>query len=144
MDEKDEKIIKTLREDSSLSVRMIAKKTSIPMTTVHKRIKKLRAEGIIKRYTIELDNEKVGKRIGAYIMISVDLKLLKERSKNQYVLAEEVGRIPGVEKVDIVAGGTDLIAYVRVKDVKELDEILLGKIQHIEGIVNTETLIVIH
>jgi DNA-binding Lrp family transcriptional regulator len=144
MDEKDRKIIKALREDSSLSVRLIARKTAIPMTTVHKRIRKLKREGIIKRYTIELDNDKVGKKIGAYIMISVDLKLLKEKSKNQYILAEEVGKISGVEKVEIVAGSTDMIAYVRVKDVRELDETLLGKIQNIAGIVNTETVIVIH
>jgi len=144
MDVKDEKIIKVLREDSSLSIRSIARKTSIPMTTVHKRIRKLRAEGIIKRYTIELDNDKVGRKIGAYIMISVDLKLLKERNKTQYTLVKEIGRIAGVEKVDIVAGGTDMIAYVRMKDVRELDEVLLGKIQLLEGIINTETLIVIH
>jgi DNA-binding Lrp family transcriptional regulator len=144
MDGKDEKIIKALKEDSSLSVRMIARRTSIPMTTVHKRIKKLRAEGIIKRYTIELDNDKVGKKIGAYIMISVDLKLLKEKDRTQYVLAKEIERISGVEKADIVVGSTDMIAYVRVKDVRELDEMLLGKIQNIEGIINTETMIVIH
>jgi len=144
MDVKDEKIIKVLREDSSLSIRSIARKTSIPMTTVHKRIRKLRAEGIIKRYTIELDNDKVGRKIGAYIMISVDLKLLKERNKTQYTLVKEIGRIAGVEKADIVAGGTDMIAYVRVKDVRELDELILGKIQLLEGIINTETLIVIH
>ncbi len=144
MDVKDEKIIKVLREDSSLSIRSIARKTSIPMTTVHKRIRKLRAEGIIKRYTIELDNDKVGRKIGAYIMISVDLKLLKERNKTQYTLVKEIGRIAGVEKADIVAGGTDMIAYVRMKDVRELDEVLLGKIQLLEGIINTETLIVIH
>ncbi len=144
MDEKDEKIIKLLKEDGSLSIRSIARKTAIPMTTVHKRIRKLRREGIIKRYTIELDNDKIGKKIGAYVMISVDLKLLKERNRTQYILAKEIGRIAGVERVDIVVGGTDMMAYVRVKDVQELDELILGKIQHIEGIVNTETLIVIH
>lgn len=144
MDEKDRQIIEVLKENSSLSIRAIAKRTAIPMTTVYKRINKLKREKVIERFTVELNHDKMGKSIGAYILISVDLKLLKEKNKTQHNLAREVERITGVEKVDIVVGGTDMIGYIRVKDVKELDEILLGRIQLTEGIINTQTLIIIH
>ena len=46
--------------------------------------------------------------------------------------------------MDHVSGGTDLIAMIRVKDVSEFDKILLGKLQRIEGIEKTQSLIVIH
>jgi DNA-binding Lrp family transcriptional regulator len=49
-----------------------------------------------------------------------------------------------VERADIVSGGTDIVALVRVKDVKEFDHVLLEKIQMIEGIEKTQSLIVIH
>jgi DNA-binding Lrp family transcriptional regulator len=46
--------------------------------------------------------------------------------------------------VDIVTGGTDLVAIIRVKDVEEFDKVLLGKLQLLEGIDKTQSLTVIH
>ncbi len=43
-----------------------------------------------------------------------------------------------------MTGGTDLVALVRVKDVQEFDKCLLTKLQLIEGIERTQSLIVIH
>lgn len=51
---------------------------------------------------------------------------------------------PLYHKTHIVSGGTDIVAIVRVKDVDEFDHALLGKIQSIEGIDKTQSLIVIH
>ena len=99
---------------------------------------------IIERFTIDLNYEKIGKALAAYILVTVDLKSLKEKNKTQYDVAKELKRVPCVEKVDIVIGGADMIASLRVRDIRELDEILLGKIQLIDGIVNTQTLTVIH
>ena len=78
MDNKDEKILELLRENSKLTTHQISKKTLIPITTIHNRIKKLEQEGIIKRYTLELDNKKLGKELAAFIHITVDYRLLKQ------------------------------------------------------------------
>lgn len=144
MDEKDKKIIGILKDNSRLSTREISKKTGIPITTVHKRIRKLKEKKIIKKFTVELDNKQIGKNISAYVLVSADLKLLKQKNKTQYDVLKELKRIDCVEKADIVVGISDIAAFVRAKDVEELDKILLGKIQNIEGVSNTQTLIVIH
>ena len=81
--------------------------------------------------------------IGAYLLISADLKLLKQGKKTQHDLAKEIRKIPGVEKVAIVTGGTDIVARLRVKDIDELDKTLLGKIQLLEGVAKTQTMIII-
>ena len=47
LDDKDKKIIEILKENSRLSTQQISKKTLIPITTVHHRIKKLEKEKII-------------------------------------------------------------------------------------------------
>ncbi|MDP7324204.1 MAG: Lrp/AsnC family transcriptional regulator [Candidatus Woesearchaeota archaeon] len=144
MDDKDRKILELLKEDSSLTTRKIAKQTHIPITTVHKRIQKLKASNIIKRYTIELDYDQLGKSLGAYILIQADLKLLKQKHKTQIDIINELKKIDQVEKTDIVVGGSDIVAFLRAKDIKELDQALLGKIHDIDGIVDTQTMIVIH
>jgi DNA-binding Lrp family transcriptional regulator len=144
LDEKDWKILEVLKEHAEYTTRQIAKKTLLPVTTIHNRIRKLREQKIIKRYTVELDNKQIGKSFVAYILISANLSLLKQKKLSQYDLADQIKRFDFVERVDIVSGGTDLVAIVRVKDVEEFDKVLLGKLQNIEVIDKTQSLIVLH
>ncbi len=144
IDEKDRKILELLQEHGDYTTRQIAKKTLLPITTIHHRIKKLKAEKVIRKFTVELDPIKTEKSFVAYILISANLEQLKLKKKTQYDLAREIKRLAFIERVDIVSGGTDLIAIVRVKDVAEFDRVLLGKLQPIEGIEKTQSFIVIH
>jgi DNA-binding Lrp family transcriptional regulator len=137
-------IIDILRKDAQLSTQKISRKTGIPITTVHNRIKKLKSENIIKKYTVEIDPNAVDKGFSAYILISVNLQLMKDAKKTQYDLAKEISRFSFVEKVDIVSGGIDLVAHIRTKDVSTFDKLLLNELQLLEGINNTQSLIVLH
>lgn len=144
LDEKDQHILEVLQEHADYTTRQIAKKTLLPATTIHNRIQKLKAAGIIRKYTVKLDWSKLGKNLVVYVLISANLPLLKQKKKTQYDLAKELRSFSAVERVDIVSGGTDLVAIVRVKDVEEFDKFLLGKLQLVEGIDKTQSLMVIH
>ncbi len=144
IDEKDRKILEVLQEHADYPTRQIAKKTGLPITTVHNRIQKLKKEKIIKKFTVDLDYHKIQEGFRAYVLVSVDLSLLKQKHKSQYNVAKEIRNFSFVERVDIVSGGTDLVAMIRVKDVAEFDQVLLTKLQRIEGIDKTQSLIVIH
>ena len=144
MDKKDEKILELLRENSKLTTNQISKKTLIPITTVHNRIKKLEKEGIIKKYSVELDNKKLGKNLAAFIHITVDYKLLKEMKISQHDLAKKIKQNESVEDAAMVTGGTDIIIKVRVKDVDELDYFVTKHLRNIEGIEKTQTMVVLN
>ncbi len=144
LDGKDLKIIDILKQHGDYTTREIAKKTLIPTTTVNNRIRKLKSEGIIKKFTIELDADKTGKGFTAYVLISANLPFLKQKNKTQYDLVKEIRAFDFVESADIVSGGTDIVAVIKVKDVNEFDKALLGRLQNIEGIDKTQSLIVIH
>ncbi len=144
MDEKDEKILKLLKENSKLTTHQISKKTLMPITTVHNRIKKLENEGVIKRYTLELDDKKIGKPISAYIQIIVDYKLLKEKKMSQHELARKLKAHESVEEAAMVTGGTDIIIKVGVKDIDELDNFVTKYLRNIEGIEKTQTMVVLN
>jgi DNA-binding Lrp family transcriptional regulator len=143
-DETDLKILSVLKENSDYSIRQIADKTLLPVTTIHNRISRMKSAGTIRRFTVDIDPESVGKGFMVYLLISANLEILKAKNKTQYDLAKEIKRFPFTERVDIVAGGTDLVAIIRVKDVGEYDKVLLSKIQMLEGIKNTQSLIVLH
>ena len=144
LDTKDKKILEILEDHADYTTRQIAKKTLLPITTVHHRIRKMKESGVIKKYTIEPDYEAVDKGLLVYVLVHVPLPILKQKKKTQYDIAKEVGRFYFVERVDVVTGGADLVAVVRVQDVKEFDTVLLSKLQLVEGVEKTQSLIVIH
>ena len=69
VDEKDLRILEMLKQNCRLSEQKIARKTGIPMTTVHNRVKKMREEGIIEGYSVRLDYAKLGKPLTAYALL---------------------------------------------------------------------------
>lgn len=144
IDEKDFAILDVLEKHGEYTVRKIAKKTRLAPTTVHARIKKLKKMKVIRKFTIEIDKKMLGMNVGAYILVTADLKYLKQKHKSQYDLAKEIQKLHGVQRVDIVTGVSDLVARVRVKDMEDLDKLLLGKIQMLEGVSKTQTMIIMH
>jgi DNA-binding Lrp family transcriptional regulator len=143
MDQKDEQIIDILKENSKLSSQQISKRTSIPITTVHNRIKKLEKEGVIKNYTVVLDNKKIGKLVSAYILITVDYKLLKDIKKTQHDLIVKLKNHPAVEEAATVTGGTDQLIKLRVKDITELNDVITRFVRNLEGVDRTQTLVIL-
>jgi len=144
LDDKDLKILEILKNESNCTTRKISKQTLLPITTIHNRIKRLNKEKIIKKYTIDIDYAKVGKSLLIYLLISANLQTLKLKNRSQYDIIKELRKLDFIERADIVSGGTDIVAMIRVKDVEEYDKVLLGKIQLIDGIEKTQSLIVIH
>ncbi len=143
MDLKDNNILDALKQNSKLSVQGISKKTKLPATTVYNRIKKLERSGIIKGYTVELDYKKLGLSLSAYILITVDYKLLNKLNFTQNQLAEEIKNLDFVHSVDIIAGGADILTKIRVRDIDELGDLVTQKLRNVKGVENTQTLIVL-
>ncbi len=143
MDNKDEKILELLKGNSKLRTSQISKKLLMPITTVHNRIKKLEKEGIIKKYTLELNNKKLGKAIAAYVHINVDYTHLRDLKISQHDLAKKIRQHECVENADVVAGGTDIIIKVRVKDIEDLDLFVIKYLRNIEGVEKTQTMVIL-
>lgn len=144
IDDKDRKILDILKDHGDFTTRQIAKKTLLPPTTINNRVRRMKKEGIIRRFTIEPDYDSVGKGQLVYVLVSANLLELKKQKRSQYDIVRELKKYDFVERADVVSGGTDIVLMVRVKDVKEYDSVLLSKIQMVEGIDKTTSLMVIH
>lgn len=144
MDWKDERILNVLKENSKLSTQQISKRVSIPITTVHHRIKKLEKDGVIKKYTVVLDPKKIGKPISAYILVTVNYNLLKQIKRTQHDLTKKLKSHDNVEEASMVTGGTDIIIKIRVKDIDELDDFVTKYLRNIEGIEKTQTTVILN
>ena len=56
-------------------------------------------------------------------------------------LAEQIANMDGVSEVFSVAGRFDLVAIVRVTRNEELADVISDRMRHLDGIVETETMI---
>ncbi|MBI4175931.1 MAG: Lrp/AsnC family transcriptional regulator [Candidatus Aenigmarchaeota archaeon] len=143
LDEKDMEILGLLKENSKLTTQQVSKKTLIPITTVHNRIKKMENLGVIKGYALNIDHKKLGKNITAIVLLTVSYMLPDGRKISQTELAKEIRKHPGVEEVNIVTGGSDIILKVRVESVEKLNDFIISDLREIGGVDKTQTMIVL-
>jgi DNA-binding Lrp family transcriptional regulator len=135
LDEKDLQILEMLKSNSRLSEQKIAKKTGIPMTTVHNRAKKMREAGVIESYTVRLNHALLGKPLTAYVLLkAVD-------QADQEGLLEYMMKIPQVCEGAMVTGDFDLMLKARVGDMEELRKIVLANLRRHKGIGESVTMI---
>jgi DNA-binding Lrp family transcriptional regulator len=113
LNEIDAKILKALLEDARFSSRQIAKNVGVSVGTVLSRIKKMEEEGLIKGYSVILDQERLGYELTVVTEITV--------AKGKLVETEtEIAKIPNVCCVYDVTGLTDAVIIAKFKSREDL------------------------
>jgi DNA-binding Lrp family transcriptional regulator len=113
MDDLDRKIIKEYLEDARLSCREVARRIGTSTATVLSRLRRLEEAGVIKRYSVILDHERLGYNITAITEVVVSRGRLLEMEK-------EIARSPNTLAVYDVTGATDAIIISKFKNMDEL------------------------
>ncbi|MEZ4914487.1 MAG: Lrp/AsnC ligand binding domain-containing protein [Chitinophagales bacterium] len=135
IDNTDLQIISLLVEDGNIPYTEIAKKIFVSSGTVHVRMKKLEEMGVVKKMQLMVDYHKLGYDITTF------LGLFLSRSAMYKDVVAALEAIPEVVACHYTTGTYSLFLKVLCKDTKHLYELLHNKIQKIEGIQRTETLI---
>jgi len=135
MDTTDREILAALREDGRISTALLGRRLNLSRTTVHSRIERLLARGVITGFTVRLGPETERGEIQAHVMITVVPKL-------QARAEAALRRLPEVRKLYAVSGQHDCIAVVATETVGEMDR-LLDLIGSLDGIDRTVSSIVL-
>jgi len=146
IDAKDLKLLELLQNNSKLTSSQISKKTGLPITTVHNRIKKLEKNRVIKKYSLELNKNKLGLNITAYIFASIDYPPEAKDSKKKFSqedIARKIRFLTEVDSVSIVTGETDIIIKLSTKNIDSLNEFIIRKLRNIDGIDKTRTAVIL-
>lgn len=133
LDAKDILILNHLKENGRDKISEISSKLDIPRATVFERMEKLRKEGFIRRYTLDMDYDKLGFSIMSYILIEYDFK----STVNQRELVEQISKLENVISVSIIAGNWDIIVLAVARSMKELSELVLENLKKMNGISKT-------
>ncbi|AJH77636.1 MULTISPECIES: Lrp/AsnC family transcriptional regulator [Heyndrickxia] len=97
MDFIDEQIIHELKEDSRLSMSELSRRVHLSAPAVRERVRQLEEQDIIKRYTIELNQKKLGYPIEAIIEATIKNNRYEDFKKQicQYSNVDFCYRIAG-------------------------------------------------
>jgi len=126
LDEIDKNIIRILQEDARKSYREIQDKLGISIGTIHNRISKLKKSGIIKGYTLKLDNTKLGYKLTFLIRIQIDGKHTAE-------ILDDISQKPEVCSVFHTTGEQSAAMICRFKESEDVHTFIreLNERQHV-------------
>lgn len=133
-DELDTKILSELTKDASISVPRLSKKLHINASVLYSRIKRMSRKGLIRKFTIIVNEELLGITVKAIIGINRDPKL-KEN------IHTELLKIPEILSLSEVTGRFDMLVTANARTLEELHKIVIEKIGRIEGVMTTETFV---
>ncbi|MFX1319519.1 MAG: Lrp/AsnC family transcriptional regulator [Promethearchaeota archaeon] len=130
LDDKDLHILSLLQQDGRAKYTQIARtlskamNQSIPDTTILFRIRKLQQAGVIKRFTVSVDQEMLGYTVSGVMFIEIGGHILRDITieHTQKIKAELESR-PNVIFLALNENETGIFAFILGKNTKDLQEI---------------------
>jgi Lrp/AsnC family transcriptional regulator, regulator for asnA, asnC and gidA len=135
IDKTDLNILELLTEDAKRPYTEVARKVHVSPGTVHVRMHKLEEAGIIEKTTLRLNYARLGYDITAFIGIFLEKSAMYDQVMSQLKTIDEISNI------HYTTGNYSMFVKIHCKDTNHLKSVLHDKIQHVEGIERTETMI---
>lgn len=136
LDEVDRAILYNLRQNSRISLQEISRNSGIPDATVQFRLKRMKSQGVIEKFTISASPAATGYTVTAIMLARTD-----SESHDRAVLAL-VG-IPQITEVYGILGEYDLFLKVWSRSLDELKTIINDRIRSIGGIQDLMEIVVV-
>ena len=131
LDELDMKILSSLYSDASESVPKLSKELGVNLSVMYSRIKRLQKRGVIEKFTVQVNEDRLGMRAGALAGLNIDPK------QRENVL-KEVEKIDGVRLIREVTGRFDIIVNLKGQSLDELHRAVYDVIGKLPGVMQTE------
>lgn len=135
IDNLDKKILQIIMHNARIPSKDVAIDCGVSRAAIHQRIQRMIDMKVITGSGYHVDPKVLGYGTCTFI----GLKL--ERGSMYHSVAQELEKIPEVVEVHFTTGPYTMFAKVYAHDNGQLMELLNGKIQHIPGVMGTETLI---
>ena len=129
-DKLDFAILRVLREDSRKTLQEISAVVGLSPTSCWTRIKKLESQGVIKRYTVDLDPAK----LGYHDFVIVQVTLESHTDETLYEFGRVLATIPEIQEAYLVSGDYDYYIRIAVRDTRDYERLLREKLYKIPGI----------
>ena len=134
LDRIDRVLVSALQQNAQLRLEDLARMVKLVPSSVHDRLRRLERDGVIRRWTIDVNVADFGLDVLAYVGV--------QASKACSKLMPFIEPIAAVEECHSVAGSKGLMLKVRVASTRALLD-LIEQLRQIPGVEGTETSIVL-
>lgn len=142
MDEKDETIISVLERKAGLTSRSLSRMVGLPVSTVHRRVKKLEREGVIVGYKALINYEKTNKPIGVFLLVNLEEVIPGRGHIPKKDIINALKSFEEIEEInEVQAFNFELIIKARLQTLKALSG-LMEQLRSIEGIEHVSSAII--
>lgn len=135
----DRKILHALSRDARLSVERVSDQVDLSATPVRRRIRRLEEDGIIRRYTLDVDMKACGYALQLFVFI-------KLQGRDRTTISDfeaRVRRLPEVTGCHLVTGPHDYILELQLEDMETYNTFLRSTLAELPGVFGIETSVVI-
>ncbi|MGC3987796.1 MAG: Lrp/AsnC family transcriptional regulator [Pseudorhodoferax sp.] len=129
-DKTDLAILRILLQDARRTLQEIGAEVGLSPTSCWSRIKRLQDEGVIKRYTVEVDPASLGYQD----TVIVQLTLESHTEDTLYAFGQVLATIPEILEAYLVSGDYDYYIRIAVRDTRDYERLLREKLYKIPGI----------
>lgn len=134
----DAEILRLLQNDARLSNKQIAAAVGLAPSSVHDRLKRLWAEGVLTGLHAEVAPRAMGVGLEALLMI----ELAKHERDTVDRFMDEIVEIPEVRSAHLITGRYDLVVHVVARDTRHLKDLALDRFTNRPGVTRIETSII--
>jgi Lrp/AsnC family transcriptional regulator for asnA, asnC and gidA len=135
IDNLDIQILSILMKNATTPYTEIAKELIVSGGTIHVRMKKLEEMGVIKGASLEVDPQKLGYDITAFLGIFL------EKGSQYNDAVKQLKTVKEIVELHYTTGSYSIFAKIICHDTTHLREVLNEQIQGVKGIQRTETFI---
>lgn len=135
IDNTDLRILEILRDDAKKPYTEVARKVNVSQGTVHVRMGKLEEAGIVEKTTLKLNYARLGYDITAFIGIFLEKSALYDK------VVAKLKEIQEITSIHYTTGNYSMFVKIHCRDTNHLKAVLHDKMQQVDGIERTETMI---
>lgn len=136
-DDIDIGILTALSADSRRSYADVASEVGLSTAAVHERVRKMVERGVIERFSLRVDPQRLGLQFTAFVAIRND------GGVHCREVAPRLREMPEVLELHSVAGEYDFVAKIRTTHARGLED-LLYQIKAIPGVARTTSTVVLN
>jgi Lrp/AsnC family leucine-responsive transcriptional regulator len=135
LDEIDRNIVANMQLDANLAYADLGERVGVSASTINDRLKRLRAKGVIRRVSAEIDPH----ALGLDLMVFVLVELAGRAEEQAFVAAMRAA--PAVLECHHIAGEFSYLLKVRVASTAAYEAFLDRHLKSLAGIRRTQSLI---
>jgi Lrp/AsnC family transcriptional regulator, regulator for asnA, asnC and gidA len=135
IDDLDRAILKILMDDARTPYAEMAKQFNVSPATIHVRIEKMKAADIIQKTEVVVNTKKLGYDVCCFIGINLNA------ARDYHSALEKLNALDEVVEAYYTTGAYNIFAKLMCHSIEELQYVLIDKLQTIDEVQSTETLI---